>query len=204
MSKRVYISADYSEEDGDRNVVEELHRWSRDNRYAVDYVDTAQVVSGSVANKPDCRPCELKAEFNRQINTSSAVIFIIGDRTAGRTAGRSCRRRTEGAFCLCTTYKQNANGSRWCKITGTLIYPDYCNDLNEVNTYSYLEHEFRQAIRKKNKTIIIVYNSLYRQPSWLPSYMSNYANYAQPFWTKNMWGNKVGNYYYIKTALGYY
>lgn len=27
MSKRVYISADYSENDGDRDVINELHTW---------------------------------------------------------------------------------------------------------------------------------------------------------------------------------
>lgn len=28
MSKRVYISADYSENDGDRSVINELHKWA--------------------------------------------------------------------------------------------------------------------------------------------------------------------------------
>lgn len=96
MSKRVYISADYSENDGDRDVVEELHTWGRDNKHKVDYVDTAQVVSGSVSEDEDCRPCDLKEEFNRQINASSAVIFIIGDKTASRTAGSYCKRNSEG------------------------------------------------------------------------------------------------------------
>ena len=60
MSKRVYISADYAVENGDRDVVEELHKWGKDNLHKVDYVDTAEVVSGSVSNDPDCRPCDLK------------------------------------------------------------------------------------------------------------------------------------------------
>ena len=76
MSKRVYISADYSENDGDRNVVDELHSWAEDNKHKVDFVDTAQVVSGSVSDDDDCRPCDLKKEFNKQINISSVVIFL--------------------------------------------------------------------------------------------------------------------------------
>ena len=99
MSKRVYISADYSESDGDRDVVDELHGWSEDKLHKVDYVDTAQVVSGSVSDNPDCRPCDLKKEFNQQINASSAVIFIIGDKTASRMAGSSCKRNDEGKIC---------------------------------------------------------------------------------------------------------
>ena len=67
MSKRVYISADYSESNGDRAVVDELHKWGKDKLHKVDYVDTAEVVSGSVSENPDCRPCDLKKEFNSQI-----------------------------------------------------------------------------------------------------------------------------------------
>ena len=72
MSKRVYISADYSESNGDRAVVDELHKWGKDKLHKVDYVDTAEVVSGSVSENSDCRPCDLKKEFNSQIIVSSA------------------------------------------------------------------------------------------------------------------------------------
>lgn len=76
------------------------------------------------------------------------------------------------------------------------------DDLGNINTYSYLKHEFLQA-KKKGKTIIIVYNSLQKQPSWLPAYMKDYESKAYAFWTKNSLGKKVGNYFYIKKALGY-
>lgn len=202
MSKHVYISADYSENDGDRDVVDELHKWGKDNYHAVDYCDTAQVVSGSVSDDPDCSPCDLKAEFNRQINKSSAVLFIIGDKTKTRTAGSICRRNAEGEFCVCTPYKQNANGSITCKIYGKTVTPGANEDVGKINTYSYIEHEFRQAV-KKGKTIIIVYNSLYKQSSWLPSYMSGYENEAHPFWKHDATGKVVGDYTYLKSALGY-
>ena len=55
MSKRVYISADYADGDGDRNVVEELNKWGQDKLHKVDFVDMAKVVSGSVSSTPDCR-----------------------------------------------------------------------------------------------------------------------------------------------------
>lgn len=202
MSKRVYISADYSENDGDRSVVDELHKWGEDELHKVDYCDTALVVSGSVSKNPDCRSCDLKEEFNKQINASSAVIFIIGDKTASRTAGSSCKRQADGEECECTPYKQNANGSCVCKIKGDLLTPGPDEDVGKINTYSYLKHEFEQA-KKKGKTIIIVYNSLINQPSWLPSYMSSYESDAHPFWKYDRKENKVGDYTYIKQALGY-
>lgn len=77
---------------GDRDVIEELHKWGKDSFHIVKYVDTAEVVSGSILADSDCRPCDLKKEFNAQINVSSAVIFIIGDKTASRTAGGNKRK----------------------------------------------------------------------------------------------------------------
>ncbi len=111
MSKQVYISADYAENGGDRDVVEVLSRWGSDNQHKVDFIDMAQVASGSVSKDADCRPCDLKREFNRQINASSAVIFVVGDKTGTRTAGSNCSRaHNDQAVCSCTPYKQNTNG----------------------------------------------------------------------------------------------
>lgn len=202
MSKRVYISADYSEDKGDRNVVDTLNRWATDKLHKVDFVDMAEVVSGSVSNKPDCRSCDLKQEFNQQINASSAVIFVVGDKTATRKAGSSCSRATNNQLnCSCTPYKQNTNGSQLCKVIQT-FKPGPDDNVGNINAYSYLRHEFEQA-KKRKKPIIVVYNSLRKESNWLPSYMKDYESDAQPFWTKNHLGEKVGNYDYIKQVLGY-
>lgn len=202
MRKRVYISADYSVEDGDLDVVETLTGWGSDSLHKVDFVDMSQVVSGSVSEDKDCRPCDLKEEFNKQINASSAVIIVIGDKTAIRTAGSNCSRvNNEQKNCSCTPYKQNASGSKTCKVYATSI-PSKDGDVGNINSYSYLRHEYEQA-KKRNKTIIVVYNSLNKQASWLPGYMKDYESDAQPFWIKNSYGEKVGNYLYIKESLGY-
>lgn len=201
MSKQVYISADYAEDYGDRAVVEELNKWGSDNLHKVDFIDMSKVASGSISvNNPDCRICDLKQEFNRQINASSAVIVVVGKNTASREAGEACKRLyTEQWLCNCTPYKQNRNGTKPCKIS----YMRYDNDdVGCINSYSYLKHEFLQA-EKKNKTIIIVYNSLREMPAWLPDYMKDYKDSASPFWTKNDRGDKVGNYAYIKQVLGF-
>lgn len=197
--KRVYISADYSENYGDRDVVEELNRFAKDHRYLLEFIDMAQVASGSVTkNNPDCRPCDLKQEFNRQINSSSVVIFVVGDKTASRIAGSGCNRNgSDGGNCSCTPYKQNANGSKTCKVTSTISAGD---DVGSINSYAYLQHEFRQAV-KRGKQIIILYNSKIKKESWLPTYMQEYANQAQPFWVEDYRGNLHGNYDYLKREL---
>ena len=202
MRKRVYISADYAENNGDRDVVETLRVWGNDLKHEVDYVDTSMVASGSESEDPDCRPCDLKKEFNSQINISSAVIFVIGDKTSSRTAGSLCERNDKGPFCPCTPYKQNTNGRKVCKINGKVYSTQNDSDVGSINTYSYLKHEFMQA-KRKQKTIIIIYNSLNHQPNWLPDYMADYQDIAHPFWIKNERGERVGDYQYIKKALGY-
>ena len=202
MSKQVYISADYSVYDGDRDVVDELNKWGSDNLHKVDFIDMSRVASGSVANAPDCRICDLKQEFNRQINASSAVIFVVGDKTALRTAGSACKRAgSEQYLCSCTPYKQNTNGTKPCKVTFTFT-PGVNDNFGCINSCSYLKHEFMQT-EKHNKKIIIVYNSLRKESEWLPSYMKKYEDSARPFWTKNYWGDKVGDYAYIKEVLGF-
>lgn len=202
MSKRVYISADYAPNDGDQDVVDVLHQWGKDDNHKTDFVDTAQVSSGSVSDDSDCRPCDLKAEFNSQINVSSAVIIVIGDKTSSRTAGSGCERHLKKqSACSCTPYKQNTNGMQNCKVETTYDVSSSGN-VGNINSYSYLQHEFEQA-KKKNKPIIVVYNSMNKQSGWLPSYLSDYEDVAQPFWKKDSFGKKVGDYQYIKKALGY-
>lgn len=48
MSKRVYISADYSKNNGDCNEVEEPYKCGKDDSHIVDYCDTDEVVSGRI------------------------------------------------------------------------------------------------------------------------------------------------------------
>lgn len=198
MNKWVYISADYDEDSGDQDVIEELNRWSNDRRFKVSFTDTAQVASGSVTKNPDSRACDLKDEFNRQINASSSVIIIIGDKTRFRTAGDICPRATQGqSSSACTPYKGRTR--KPCKIS---VRPADGDDISKVNTYSYIRHEFEQA-KKRGKNIVVVYNSLNNMSSWLPSYMNDYKDAAHPFWKKDDDGEKVGDYEFIKKALGF-
>jgi len=202
MSKRVYISADYDPFNGDQNVVEELNKWGSDNLHKVDFIDMSKVTSGSVANSDDCRNCDLKAEFNRQINASSAVIFVVGDMTGNRTAGNGCERAfKDQSQCSCTAYKQNASGTKACKVFRTFT-PSENGDYGNINKCSYLRHEFEQA-KKKKKTIIIIYNSTRKETNWLPTYMNGYEDCAKPFWKLDIYGRKVGDYSYIKEVLGF-
>lgn len=74
------------------------------------------------------------------------------------------------------------------------------DDVGYINSYSYLRHEFEQA-KKKNKKIVILYNSSRYEEEWLPSYMKGYEDSAFPFWTNKQLG--IANYSQVKKALGY-
>lgn len=197
MTKFVYISADYDEYNGDRDVVEMITRWGADNLHKVNFIDMAQVRSGSVSEGSDCRICDLKAEFNRQINRSSAVIFVVGDKTGSRVAGNRCERNCKEQYeCECVPYKKRQ--LQPCKV-GVTIEPT--DDIGNINQYSYLQHEFEQA-EKKEKKIIIFYNSMRKESDWLPSYMRGYEDVAEPFWIRTEYGKK-GNYEVLKEKLGF-
>ena len=208
MEKRIYISADYDPNSRDRNVVYELVRWARDQRYKIEFKDMAAAKSGSVSDDKDCRACDLKREFNQKINISSIVIFVVGNKTKIRTAGSTCNRANTPYWqpCKCTPYKGNANGSSYC--TKDLFY-DYMeldtdekdgHNVNYVNNFSFLQHEFEQA-KYKRKKIIILYNSSREERQWLPPYMKGYECFAIPFWIYKEDGSKVGDYSYIKEVL---
>ena len=200
MRKRIYISADYSIDHGDRDVVECLNKWGNDHKHILDFVDMSRVISGSVEHSnPDCRPCDLKQEFNRQIYKSSIVVFFVGDKTAVRKAGSSCK-RMDGSPCDCTPYKKNTNGMKACKVVSTM--PTNGTFIGEINSYSYLQHEFKAA-KLWNKKIVILYNSSRMEKQWLPTYMRGYENIAKPFWTINFMGERVADYASIKKLLGY-
>lgn len=87
MNKSVYISAEYAPDDGDQEVVDVLHIWGTDDKHKTAFIDAVQVASGTVLEDEDYLLCDLKEEFNRQINVSSVVIIIVGDKTAFRTDG---------------------------------------------------------------------------------------------------------------------
>ena len=56
-------------------------------------------------------------------------------------------------------------------------------------------------LKKQRKPLL--YNSLRNESAWLPSYMNGYEGIARPFWKKNAYGNKVGDYDSLKKELGF-
>jgi len=161
MSKRVFVSADWKEpfdlHSWDKEVVDRIRKWKYDKRYGVDLICTDDV-HNSVINNADCRRCDIKEECGRYIKCSSIVIFVVGDNTASKKAG-ACN----GISCSPAYSGLQKKDCKSC-------LPNQIFDWEEM---SYLEYEITTAFLEKKK-IILVFNSVYKQESWIPAWYENY------------------------------
>lgn len=177
MSKRVFVSADWREpfdsHSWDKEVVDRIRKWKSDPRYGIDIICTDDV-HDSVTNNPDCRRCDIKVECGDCIKKSSVVVFVVGDKTASKNAG-PC-----DGFSCAPAY--SGSQKKYCN---KAYIPD---SISNWKNMSYLEFEITTAV-KNRKQILIVFNSVYRQEQWIPSWYKALRQYNQvnelariPFW----------------------
>ena len=177
MSKRVFVSADWRDpfdsHSWDKEVVDRIRKWNSDSRYGIDIICTDDV-HDSVTNTPDCRRCEIKIECGECVKKSSIVVFVVGDKTATKNAG-PC----DGISC---SPAYSGEQKKFCnKAYGY-------NPISNWKAMSYLEYVITTAVFYR-KQILIVYNSVYRQEQWIPSWYNTLCQYNQvneldrlPFW----------------------
>ena len=177
MNKRVFVSADWREpfdsHSWDKEVVDRIRKWKSDPRYGIDITCTDDV-HDSVTNNSDCRRCDIKFECGDCIKNSSVVVFVVGDKTASKNAG-PC----DGVSC---SPAYSGSQKKFCK--KTYVY----NPISNWKNMSYLEYEITTAVLSR-KPILIVFNSVYRQEQWIPSWYKTLCQYHQvnelariPFW----------------------
>lgn len=164
MSKRVFVSADWKKpfdsHSWDKEVVDRIRKWKYDNRYGVELICTDDV-HDSVVKNTDCRRCDIKEECGRYIKSSSIVIFVVGDNTASKKAG-ACD------SMLCSPAYSGQKKS-FCKY---FFNKGFANPFSGGREMSYLQYEITTAVLKK-KSIILVFNSVYKQESWIPAWYKN-------------------------------
>lgn len=164
MSKRVFVSADWREpfdsHSWDKEVVDRIRKWKNDNRYGVELNCTDDVHNSVIENK-DCRRCDIKEECGRYIKWSSVVVFVVGDNTASKKAG-AC----DSESCSPAYSRQQKS---FCKY---FLNNRFANPFSCGREMSYLEYEITTAV-VENKSIILVFNSAYKQESWIPAWYKN-------------------------------
>lgn len=164
MSKRVFVSADWKEpfdsHSWDKEVVDRIRKWKYDNRYGVDIICTDDVHE-SVTKNSDCRRCDIKEECRRYINSSSVVVFVVGDNTASKKAGACDSISCSPAY--------SGQQKSYCKY---FLNKNFANPFPKGREISYLQYEITNAVLT-GKSIILVYNSVYKQESWIPSWYNS-------------------------------
>jgi len=194
MRTKVYVSADWKEpfdkHSSDKEVVNRIRQWGYDSRYGVDITCTDNV-HNSVTNDDDCRRCDIKNECRSQILKSDIIVFVVGDKTATKNAG-PC----DGRYC---SPAYSGEEKKYCNRNFLLDPIDTWKDM------SYLEFEISTAVLFR-KPILIVYNSVYHQESWIPSWYTKLCKYNPvkelgdfPFWTDA--GHTKDNYRDIGARL---
>lgn len=169
MRKRVFVSADWREpfnsHSWDKAVVDRIRQWNYDNRYGVDFICTDDV-HNSVTENTNCRRCDIKKECGEYVKSSSVVIFVVGDNTGSKKAG-AC----DGISCSPAYSGQQKS---YCKY---FFNGSSNNPFLEWRGMSYLQYEITTAVLSE-KNIVLVYNSAYKQESWIPGwYKSLLRNY---------------------------
>lgn len=164
MGKNIFVSADWKDDfvnslSDDKIVVERIRTWSNSANYGVNFRYTDAVHKSVLnSNNPDCRRCDIKLECEHQIEWSSIVIIVIGDKTKTKGSG-AC----DGQAC--------SPAESWKpKVPCKLVHAAPGQETNVVYyAESYLEHEIRIALTLKKK-IILVFNSVNVMIDWIPQF----------------------------------
>lgn len=164
MRKRVFVSADWKEpfdlHSWDKTVVDRIRKWGNDACYGIELICTDDV-HNSVIENTDCRRCDIKEECGRYIKWSSVVVFVVGDNTATKKAG-AC----DGVSCSPAYSGLQKSVCKYSKNKSSAII------LSNEQKMSYLQYEITTAV-SENKNIILVFNSMQKQESWIPAWYKN-------------------------------
>lgn len=138
---KTYIAAEW---DGDKDAVEQLHKWNDGNKWSLSFTDAHQVTQA----RDSSLNCNIKSSLATRFNESKTFILIVGSNTKTAKSG-SCR--------YCDSYQS---------------YTVSCNRGYSVNFDSYIEYECKKAIRD-GLNIIVLYNAASVDKSKCPDSIKN-------------------------------
>jgi hypothetical protein len=124
---KTYIAADW---DGDKDAVEQLHKWKNSNYLTLDFNDAHDLKQA----RDNSLNCSIKKSLSDRMNASKTFVLIVGSTTKTVRSG-SCQ------YC-------NSLNS----------YTGFCARGYSVDYRSYIEYECDKAIRDGLK-IVVFYNA---------------------------------------------
>lgn len=139
---KTYIAGDWT---GDRDLIDKLEEWNKNNYLALHYVNVHEVTQSS----DDTLNCNIKRSLRKRMSISKTFVLIVGKKT---TLLRS------GACSLCQYYS-----------SPNYFFPASCRKGYPVDDRSYVEYECEMALKDYRagelKNIVIIYNGL-TQPNY--------------------------------------
>ncbi|WP_376788119.1 TIR domain-containing protein [Photobacterium damselae] len=124
---KIYLVAEW---DGDRNAIEQLHKWNDSNFWSLSFTDAHDITQA----RDGSLNCSIKTSLNTRIDASKTFVLIVGSNT-----------------------KTARNGS--CQYCGSYnAYQSRCVRGKTVSYSSYIEHECAKAVRD-NLKIVVLYNA---------------------------------------------
>ena len=124
---RTYIAADW---DGDRDAVEQLHKWNDSNYWRLSFPDAHDLQQ----SRDSSLPCSIKSSLKKRMDGSKRFVLIVGDSTNSVTKG-SCQ--------YCKSYNS---------------WTSSCARLHGIDYRSYIEYECDMAVQT-GIDIVVLYNS---------------------------------------------
>lgn len=126
---RAYIAGEW---DGDRDLIEQLHKWNESNYWGLHFLDAHDLKQ----SRDSSLSCTIKDSLRERLNASKTFALVVGANTLKATAG-SCQ------------YCQSYSGyTRRC----------YRGKLTDFS--SFIEYECEYA-RKHELKVVVLYNYLH-------------------------------------------
>lgn len=136
---KTYIAASF---DHDRDAVEKLYEWNKDNRLSFHFVD----VHSLTKSYDSSRYCSIKKSLSDRMSVSKTFILIVGQHT---------NEVTKGACYRCSSYVH------------LFLSKPHCRCGYTINNKSYIQYECDLAIRE-NAKIVVLYKSVNVERSLCP------------------------------------
>lgn len=119
---KTYIAAEW---DGDKDAVEQLHKWNDGQKWSLSFSDAHQVTQA----RDSSLNCNIKASLATRLDVSKTFILIVGQNT------KSVR---NGSCAYCKSYNNYK-----------------CDKGYPVSFDSYIDYECKKAINDKLKIVVL-------------------------------------------------
>ena len=133
---KTYIAADWDEKTGDKDAVDQLHKWNKSEYWGLDFHDAHDLTSSRDSSKS----CTIKKSLDERLDNSKHFVLIVGEHTKSLRSGK------------CTE-----SCDSWSTCSSSYGYGE------AKKKYSYIEFECNGA-KSRNEydgkpRVIVLYNS---------------------------------------------